>query len=332
MTSEELEVAVVGGGIAGMTVAARLAELGLEVAVFEKSRGPGGRSSSRRQEPLRFDHGAPFFAAKDPEFSEVLRTWVDRALVVPWPTRFAHHTSGGERRLGDAQPYLAVPKMSALARAIGSDLCCHYSTRIQSLRPNSDRSWSLESIESQTFRAQAVVLTAPPFQSLALLQDYAPQISAALREVEVAPDWTLMLSGAPDLVEPGIGWVDFSDHPCLSRLIAEHRKPQRPASPAWTLHARGDWSREYLEQSPEWVAQRLSQALSEALGQNPRFDTIKAHRWRYARVQNPISPSFLADPKAGLYYGGDACLSADLESAFLSGTRAAKAIQRDLKG
>ena len=43
-------IAVVGGGVAGLTVARRLSELGAFPTVYEKARGPGGRMSTRRRD------------------------------------------------------------------------------------------------------------------------------------------------------------------------------------------------------------------------------------------------------------------------------------------
>src|SRR5256885_10486843 len=58
--------------MAGLACAQLLAEAGCRVDIFEKSRGPSGRMSTRRaQDPQgawQCDHGAPSFAAQDPEF------------------------------------------------------------------------------------------------------------------------------------------------------------------------------------------------------------------------------------------------------------------------
>ncbi|MCX6834114.1 MAG: FAD-dependent oxidoreductase, partial [candidate division Zixibacteria bacterium] len=52
-------VAVIGAGISGLISARTFHELGFDVTVFEKSRGPGGRTATRRADPgLSFDHGA----------------------------------------------------------------------------------------------------------------------------------------------------------------------------------------------------------------------------------------------------------------------------------
>ena len=52
-------IGIVGAGICGLAAAAELAAAGREVAVFDKSRGIGGRLATRRVDAMSFDHGAP---------------------------------------------------------------------------------------------------------------------------------------------------------------------------------------------------------------------------------------------------------------------------------
>ena len=69
-------VAVIGAGLAGLSCAQALLQAGHTVHVFDKSRGPSGRMSTRRAEdqsgPWQCDHGAQYFTARDAAFrSEV---------------------------------------------------------------------------------------------------------------------------------------------------------------------------------------------------------------------------------------------------------------------
>ena len=107
-------VCVVGGGVAGLACAARLAARGVPVDVFDQgSRGVGGRSSSSRPvtvakerggrsegepqpapEPLTFDHGCQFFTATDPAFKAACEALRERGCVEVWDGVFGWLDAG----------------------------------------------------------------------------------------------------------------------------------------------------------------------------------------------------------------------------------------------
>ena len=69
-----LHIAVVGAGMAGVVCARTLVQAGHRVTLFEKSRGLGGRMSTRRTEFGGFDHGAQYFTVRDARFETALRS------------------------------------------------------------------------------------------------------------------------------------------------------------------------------------------------------------------------------------------------------------------
>ena len=60
------KIAVIGAGLAGITFACIMKDK-FNVKIFEKSRGVGGRMSTRKVTPYIFDHGAQFFKIKTTE-------------------------------------------------------------------------------------------------------------------------------------------------------------------------------------------------------------------------------------------------------------------------
>eukprot|EP00546_Thalassionema_frauenfeldii_P018520 CAMPEP_0178902234 /NCGR_PEP_ID=MMETSP0786-20121207/4490_1 /TAXON_ID=186022 /ORGANISM="Thalassionema frauenfeldii, Strain CCMP 1798" /LENGTH=373 /DNA_ID=CAMNT_0020573475 /DNA_START=26 /DNA_END=1144 /DNA_ORIENTATION=- len=92
-SSEGLNVAVLGSGIAGSTVARKLADSGLKVTVFECGFGVGGRTSTRvtrDEHKFSFDHGAQYIGqAKTKSFQSSLNEWETLGFVKKWEGRFA---------------------------------------------------------------------------------------------------------------------------------------------------------------------------------------------------------------------------------------------------
>ena len=65
------KVALIGSGICGAYLANALAAK-YEVYVFEKARGLGGRSASKRQAETSFDYGVSYFSIQDPDLKSFL--------------------------------------------------------------------------------------------------------------------------------------------------------------------------------------------------------------------------------------------------------------------
>ena len=90
------QVAIIGAGLAGLTLATRLTEAGHPVVVFDKGRGVGGRMSTRRGDAdgLRFDHGAQYFTIRDPGFRTLLERPALNGSWAKWEGRFAALAGG----------------------------------------------------------------------------------------------------------------------------------------------------------------------------------------------------------------------------------------------
>ena len=91
-------VAVVGGGVSGLTTAYRLAAAGVDVTVFEASDRPGGKLATTQVGDLRLEAGADSFVARKPWAVDLCREiglgdelvspgasgaylWTDRGLI-----------------------------------------------------------------------------------------------------------------------------------------------------------------------------------------------------------------------------------------------------------
>ena len=77
-------IAVIGAGISGLTAAQTLSDAGIDVTVFEKSRGVGGRTANRRSEYGSFDHGAQYFTVKDKRFRNFTEDLVSKGVIASW--------------------------------------------------------------------------------------------------------------------------------------------------------------------------------------------------------------------------------------------------------
>ncbi|NJK90039.1 MAG: FAD-dependent oxidoreductase [Myxococcales bacterium] len=128
-----MKVAIVGGGIAGLTAARRLVDAGLDCRVFDRGRSVGGRASTRRADDggLQFDHGAQYFTARDPRFVAQVEAWRSRGVIETWNGRFGVANNGTlEPKEENPVRYVGVPSMDTIARDLADGLSIESEVRI----------------------------------------------------------------------------------------------------------------------------------------------------------------------------------------------------------
>jgi len=320
-----IDVIVVGAGWSGLTAAARLASSGRSVAVVEKSRGPGGRSATRRQDEFVFDHGAQYLTARSDAFARQVKAWSGAGLLAPWRAELA---VVGQRPAdaGSApkQRWVGVGGMNAVLHRLAAGLDCRWRRHAEKLEFEG-HCWRVHCREGESLSGRAVLLTAPPAQSAALI-DSAHPLSDQLDSVQMLPCWAVMVGYErhPDIPFDGA----FVNEGALSWIARNDSKPGHPDTSAWIGHATAEWSIQHLESDPEAVARELFAAMGQlhpALQKSPRFCT--AHRWRFAMARAPLDGPILVDDGRKLVVAGDWCAGGRIEGAWISGVAAARRIE-----
>lgn len=335
-------VAVIGAGMAGAACAAGLRSAGLEVTVFDKSAGVGGRMATRRaawvdaagtSHPAVFDHGCAQFSVTRSRFRFVVDQAVQRGAAVRWRQWVAAPFPAAQHR----EVVVPAPDMPALVRHLLGDMPLRTQCRVTGLRRAAD-GWHL-AVDTAAGRVRddgpfdRVVLALPPAQAAPLLADHRADWAGALAAVPVAPCWTLMA------VTGDVDWpwdAALVDGGPLNRVARNDRRPGRAwpdGRVPWVAQATAAWSLLHLEDDPADVAAALRDALAHQL---PNAATVawhhcSVHRWRHAR-HGPVAaegmPCFW-DEAIGLGVCGDAFGAGNVEAAWHSGDELAGAIGAD---
>ena len=343
-----LNIAIIGAGIAGITAARTLANAGHHVQVFEKSRGPGGRMSTRESNFGTFDHGAQYFTVRDPRFSlaiqtvpgttEICRPWSANAVRVLDPLG---HVFEAARASKEAH-FVAKPGMNALVRHWAEPLskAIHNNPAITRLERGAKGLWTLHT-DNQKFTGFDHVLLAIPSQQAANLLKASGKEAAntqwlkAINAVDVAPCWTLMLA-FPNATQPnlhiGPQWnAARSIHHRIAWLARESSKPGRGKVERWTVQASAAWSAEHINDSDSRVQAKLMRAFAELTGIRAEPAHAQVHRWLYAKTITPLGMSHQYNPVNGLGTCGDWHVGHRVEDAFVSGLELALAVCQSTK-
>lgn len=324
-TTSIRSVAIIGAGISGLCAAQALAKGGMNVTIFEKARGVGGRTSTRREHEYTFDHGAQFFTVSDNRFRELVQEWELAGIVAQWNVPIVVLNRGSSRPGSDTrQRFVGVPAMNAMARHLAEELHVVPNTRIMRCERR-DHLWHLfdeKDVESGAF--DTVVITTPPEQAIPLLA-HSPSLLATAGTAKLSPCWALMAAFDRRLHIPFDG--AYVENSSLAWIVRNGSKPLRSSHECWVIHASPKWSEVHLEHEPQVVADQLMHSFFEEVGISPTVPKfVRAHRWRYAMVDNPRSGACIWDEQMSVGVCGDWCLAARIEGAATSGLAMAETI------
>lgn len=319
-----MTVAVIGAGMAGLAAASALAADGIPVRVFDKGRGPGGRMATRRivvqGSEVSFDHGAQYFTIRHPAFRSAGESWLAAGHLDLWSPRRAASAP-------DETWYVGQPGMSGALRGLAAGLDVSLSARVTSIS-GAPSDWWLQmedGLEEGPFRQ--IILAVPAEQAAPLLAGPAPDLSQAAQGIRTLPCWTLMLIyEAPLRLEIDILELPQSASP-ITWAARNASKPGRAEADAWVVQAGPEWSAVHLEQTPDEAAELLLAEFRRLTGAS-RPEICSAHRWRFARVAEPLGKPFLHDRERGIATCGDWHLGARVEAAWLSGHHLAQDLLR----
>jgi renalase len=326
-----LRVAVLGAGLAGAACARELHAAGHRPVLFDKSRGAGGRLSTRRSETalgeVRIDHGAQYLTARSPSFAALLSAARARGQAALWSGRLVSiDRTGAINELPSEDRWVGSPGMSAIVKSALEGLDARFAMRATHLTGKAD-AWMVH-FESGVTEGpfDRVVLTLPPDQLIDLLLgsdgDFSTVISEA-RGAVMAPCWAVM--GVIDSpFDPGFDGANLPEGD-LRWVARNNSRPGQSGPEAWLLHASPEWSRAHLEDPAESVARALWETLQSRFDL-PSARLLSAHRWRYALSEQAPGTPFARDATGTVGCAGDWRLGARAEYAWQSGEALGQAL------
>ena len=295
-------IAVVGAGVSGALCARHFTLLGHSVRVFDKGRGPGGRTSSRRRNSgHRFDHGASRMDVSQPAVHALLEPALLAGLLC---------------RVDDV--YTSPSGLNALSKLLLDGLPAQYATKLTRLEH--DTAWNAFDGDDRAYGPfDAVVLAVPPVNASEIVIGHDAELAKTISCVQMLPRWVVMLGFSETLDQ-------VPDHTMVKGQILR-RSMSNSVGDAFVIEASQDWSVEHIEMDVDSVGTTLLEMVKPGLGLvSPT--SIDAHRWRYAFADTPLGRPYLF-AEHELYVCGDWCLGRSIESALLSALAVVDALSRN---
>lgn len=321
------DVAIVGAGLAGSLSAHLLSKSGYKVCVIEKSRGSGGRASSKRiTDEINCDLGAPFIYARRFESKKILEELVKENIAAPW------------KQLGktDVQAFVGIPKMSSITRHWLTKAKLITETRIhhiEQIKDEIDQSvWLLRDDKYQVVvRSKKIIITAPAPQTAMILATQADLAVLLLRASQASKayqsQWAMWLETKSSDLN---ALIDLNDSP-IARMIKDNYKPMRSGNDIdrWVIQANPEWTKKHLDVDKSQISQELLQAFAQHTEQRV-LKHGEPHRWFLSRFEeNRGNKPFAWSPEHNIGLAGDWLFQGDAEGALLSALFLTNAIKND---
>ena len=320
-------IAVIGAGLAG-SIAAHSLQTSAKVTVFEKSGRAGGRMSTRQVETYSFNHGAQFFTARDPQFKDFLKPYIDQDIVAQWNPRITTLDPLDKpfKRIWYEPHYVGTPGMSALAGSLAENLDVRYRCEIASLK-SIGKKWQLQDTEHNDYGEFDWVISAiPSAQALNILGSKLQQ-HAEIADVVFSPCFSLML-GLKN--KPALGFdAAVVKNSSISWLAQTHS--EQANSYGLVIHSDNAWAKTHINDEKELLQEQLFTSAQQLLNNSLQDVQYAAlHRWLYAKVETSAQQDYLIDRGNRLAVCGEWCRGNRVEDAFLSGFKLAEFLKTQL--
>ncbi len=318
-----MDCIIIGSGIAGLLAARELNRKGMTTVVLDKARGVGGRMATRRIGGGVFDHGAQFFAARDPRFQALVAEWVAAQVAREWGHGFA---SGDGFVAPDGFPrYCGTTGMTAIPKYLAEGLDIRLGNGATSASP-SNGGWEVRTGTGETFRGKRLLLTPPVPQSLEILGENKTNLPAdaasALAGIEYDPCFAVMVMLDGPSKIPAPGGVRMP-HDLIAWMADNYAKGISSEQHGVTIHANPNFSRQYFDEDTKLIIETLLGAAEPWL--SAKVVETQVHRWRYSQPTRIHSaPCIYTEQPATLAFAGDAFGGLRVEGAALSGLSAAE--------
>ena len=330
-------IAIIGAGLAGLSAAHLLKDHG-QITLFDKSRGVGGRMSTRRAEPYIFDHGAQYFTARTQPFQDFIQPLLDEGIIKRWDARYVQFDGNKivqSKHWSQEEPrYIGVLGMNKIAKYLAQGLQVHLKTKIESMYFQDK--WILTDEGGHEYgNFDWVICTAPAPQAALLLPKHF-KYHSQIRNTPMNPCFALMLGleckqtpktslplafDAAHVFNSDISWIAVNSH-----------KLEQSEYFSLVVHSSAEYAQAHIHADTRQVMEHLikqtSQIIGYDLGDGDQHIIPIIHRWLYAdTVQDEKEKkdakeekikTILLDTEHKLAVCGDWCAGGRVEGAFMS--------------
>jgi renalase len=320
-----VKIAIIGAGISGLALANTIKK-NIDVVLFEKSRGFGGRVATRRANDFSFDHGAQFFKAKTLEFQNYIQPMLDQNIIELWKARFIEIIDGeitNKRTWGnDPTNYVGAPSMNSIGKYMAEGLNVQLSKKVEKI--SKEDKWVVYDENNDALgEYDWIISSIPPLQAQQMIPDLKV-IFPNIREYEMLACFSLMLGyEQPVELDFDAALVKGFD---ISWISVNSSKPSRDKQYTLLVHSTNKWAQENIDKERDWVKDYLCYELKKIISiKTEKAKYIGLQGWRYANIMKQKKGlEYFLNNENQIGLCGDWFIQGRIEAAYLSGAHLGK--------
>ena len=318
---------IIGSGISGATIANLLSKKH-SVDLFDKARGPGGRSSFKRLDKAKgFDHGTQYISPKSPAFKKFIKGLIKKKVLKNWGGKhlFLHkvkkekknHTKViGSRGNNDISKYLL------------KNINCHFQNELKKVEYKKNK-WILSFANGPKKTYEKVILTCP-FPQLSKLTKKFIQSPFMKKKIKMDANITVMI--AIKKTNKNISSYFFNNKVLGWAAKENSKKRFKSNQDLWTLQSTYDWANKKINKNRENLESN-SKILIDHFFKLTKIKKTKIlfslnHGWKFSSNSKPLNIKSYWNSSLGLGVCADWFVGPKLESGWISANDLYKKIKQ----
>ena len=302
------KIAIIGTGLSAIFSAIHLRKnTDLEINLFDKARGLGGRLATRRAEGGKFDHGAQYFSIERINNLPEIQMLINEGVI---------------NNIEDKDIYFSPDGMTNIAKKLLIDFNIFKEHKLVSIDKENEN-YKLFFENGSTFNSDYIIMSCPMPQSLEILNkskiDYDNNLIKDLEDLSYFPCIVVMIKSEIKLsnLEKHIGTdVDSKD---ISWIGDNYGKKVSSIENYYTIQCSPEFSYENFENEYDETNKKLKHEMEKIFGSN--YQILSNHKWRYSIPKNFYQGdnSLVINKKDFLGLCGDIFTNGRFDGAITSG-------------
>lgn len=316
------KLAIIGAGVSGLCAARALKDRGLDIAVYEKSRGVSGRAASRTRHGVRFDHGANYIKISSETFRRLLFEELPSGDLVEiegdiWTFDGIGEISPGDPDLNSESKWTYRSGISTLGKNLAAlaDTPVENQVKVEGLELDSS-GWTLfDESHNRVGCFDAVLMTPPAPQAATILEnsklpDALRPVITNLSSTSFHRQFSVILGIDGELDRPGdfFALVNSDRKHDIAWLCFENDKPGHvpEGTTVLVVQMSPSWSAEHFDVPPQdWLDEVIGK-VSTLLHCELPVTWTDTQRWKFAHPGSKLEwREIEAAESHGLFFAGD---------------------------